>query len=122
MQATDAVTALEAELDSAYETVTAGQLRLLDVISRCDRDDMWADDGARDYPQWLACRLGISTWAARRWIGAAHALPRLPRIAAAFSAAALSIDKVVELCRFATPETETRLVSWARRVTAATVA
>lgn len=44
------------------------------------------------------------------------ALDSLPRIAAALESGALSIDKVVELCRFATPETEKKLVPWAKRV------
>jgi hypothetical protein len=76
-----------------------------------------APDGCRDYAQWLSARLGISTWAARRWVNAAHSLPHLPRTSAALEAGTLSLDKVTELCRFATPESEQRLISWARRVT-----
>jgi hypothetical protein len=37
----------------------------------------------------------------------------LPKIAAAFASGRLSIDKIVELTRFATPETEGGLISWA---------
>ena len=62
---------------------------------------------------WLWMRYGISDWKARRWIAAAHALQGLPRISEAFASGELGIDKVVELTRFATPESESRLTVWA---------
>jgi hypothetical protein len=65
---------------------------------------------------WLWMRLGISDWKARRWIAAAHALESLPRISEAFASGELGIDKVVELTRFASPDTEADLVAWARGV------
>jgi hypothetical protein len=108
---------LRAELDSAHAAVTTAQRRLLEVVAECDRAETWRTDGGRDLAQWLSARLGISNWAARRWINAAHALPHLPRLAAALEVGVLSLDKVVELCRFATPATEQRLITWARRVT-----
>jgi hypothetical protein len=46
----------------------------------------------------------------------AHALERLPRLSLAFSSGELGIDKVVELTRFATPETERDLLRWAKGV------
>jgi len=106
-----------AELSSAHAEVTSAQRRLLEVVARCDRDQTWRSDGSRDLAEWLSARLGISNWAARRWIGAAHALSGLPRLRGAFESGALGQDKVLELCRFATPETEARLIRWARRVT-----
>ena len=112
---------LVTELDSAHAAMTARQRRLLEVIAKCDRAEVWRADGCRDLAQWLSGRLGISNWAARRWIGAAHALPRLPLIRAAFVSGTLGFDKVLELCRFARPETEKRLVRWARRVGVAAV-
>ena len=66
--------------------------------------------------QWLGMRHGISQWKARRWIAAAHALETLPDLSRAFSSGELGIDKVVELARFATRETEQDLVVWASRV------
>jgi hypothetical protein len=109
--------ALCAELDSAQAAVTTAQRRLLEVVAECDRAEAWRADGAKDLSQWLSARLGISNWAARRWITAAHALPHLPRLSAALETGVLSLDKVIELCRFATPESERRLITWARRVT-----
>jgi hypothetical protein len=63
---------------------------------------------------WLWMRYGISDWKARRWIAAARALETLPETAAAFARGELGIDQVVELTRFATPETEVELLAWAR--------
>ena len=66
-------------------------------------------------------RYGISDWKARRWIDAAHALESMPLTAEAFSSGRLGVDKVVELTRFAVPETERELLPWALRVGTATI-
>jgi hypothetical protein len=58
----------------------------------------------------LSGRVGISNWKARRWVGAAYALEHLPRLSASPESGALSLDKVVELTRFATPATEKDLI------------
>src|ERR671918_1027324 len=113
--------ALCSRLDSAFSAVTAAHRHLLDTLIDCERAEVWRADGARDLAEWLAARLGISKWAARRWINAARVLPSLPLVSDALEAGTLSLDKVVELCRFATPETEKRLISWARRVRPATI-
>src|SRR5205823_13867716 len=52
----------------------------------------------------------------RRWIACAHALGGLPRTARALASGDLGMDQVVELTRFATPEDEGRLITWARGV------
>ena len=108
-------------LDRAHSDVTKQQRRLLDIVAECDRRELWRGDGARDCAEWVAARLGISKWAARRWITAGHALCDLPRISAALSTGELGFDKAVELCRIATPDTEAKLIPWARRVTVAAV-
>jgi Domain of unknown function (DUF222) len=81
-----------------------------------DRLELWRGTGAVDMAQWLYVRYGVSDWKARRWIASAHALEGLPRVSDAFDRGELGIDKVVELARFATPETEGELVEWARDV------
>src|SRR5262249_50294179 len=88
----------------------------LALIALADRREQWHDAGARDMAHWLWMRYGISDWKARRWIAAAHALETLPRIAQALASGLLGIDKVVELTRLATPESEPRLVEWAHTV------
>ena len=103
-------------MDIVHAGIAAGQRELLRLIVEADGSDEWMDDGARDLAHWISMRYGISGWKARRWIAAAHALERLPEISRALECGTLSLDKVVELTRFATPETEADLVTWATRV------
>ena len=110
-----------ARLKAAQADVGASQQRLLEAISESERDGTWLADGCRDFAHWISAQLGISNWSARRWVAAAEALPRLAQVRSALGSGALSIDKVLELSRFASPETEHRLVSWAKRVTPATI-
>lgn len=103
-------------MDAAYARVGAAQRELLELIAQADRSDTWVDQGARDMAHWVSIRYGVSCWKARRWIAAAYALETLPGVADALTAGELGIDKVVELTRFATAETESRLIRWARGV------
>jgi hypothetical protein len=112
----DSASALIARLDASNACISREQRSFLRLVAGADRTELWRDDGAHDMAHWLAMRYGISDWMARRWIAAAHALEELPRISRAFEAGELGIDKVVELTRFATPETEARLLVWARGV------
>jgi len=89
---------------------------LLREILEDDRTDAWHGHGARSHAEFLAGRYGISQWKARRWVGAAYALEHLPLTAHALESGRLSLDKVIELTRFAVPATEKKLISWARRV------
>jgi len=104
------------QADGLHAQICVLQRAFLAVVARIDREESWADDGARDMAQWLWMRYGLSDWKARRWIAAAYALESLPCVAEAFSAGRLGIDKVVELIRFARPETEGDLLAWAERV------
>lgn len=108
-------------IDAAHGRVCSAQRDLLSLIAEVDRWDAWRDSGARDTAHWLGMRYGISDWKARRWIAAAHALEQLPLLSDALDRGELGIDKVVELARFAAPETESQLIRWARDVTCATV-
>lgn len=110
-----------AAADAAHAWVGQAQRALLRAIAEVERTDGWRGEGARDLPHWVSMRYGISAWKATRWVGAARALPFLPRISAALCSGGLGIDKMLELCRFATPESEERLVRWARDVSVATV-
>ncbi|MEX0754609.1 MAG: DUF222 domain-containing protein [Actinomycetota bacterium] len=109
---------LIARIDVVHARVGAAERELLELIALVDATDSWERHGARDTAHWLAMRYGISTWKAQRWIRAAHALEDLPRTAAALATGRLGMDKVVELCRFATPRTEVKLIRWATRVAA----
>ncbi len=105
-------------MDDAHVRVCAAQLDLLRFIAEADVREAWGDYGARDMAHCLGIRYGISEWKARRWIAAAHALGSLPHVAEALGSGELRIDKVVELTRYATSETEEGLVEWARDVPA----
>lgn len=103
-------------LDDSRVAVCRAQRQQLEWILACEQDDLWADRGHRNFPEWLGARLKISQWEARRRVKTAHALRSLPRIDTAFQRGDLSLEHVVELCRFATPDTEAGLVEWACRV------
>lgn len=107
--------------DALNRHISAAQVALLRVIAEVDRRRAWRDSGARDLAHWLSIRYGMSWWKADRWIKAAAALDHLPAIADALESGVLGIDKVVEVCRFATPETEEELVGWASEATCATI-
>jgi hypothetical protein len=108
-------------MDDAHARACAAQSEMLRHIAAADARETWAEFGARDMAHFLFIRYGISDWKARRWIAAAHALVSLPRLMAAFEKGDLRIDKVVELARYATPETEAALVEWARDVPSARI-
>ncbi len=109
------------EMDVAHGRACAAQRDLFCLIVRAARGKSFVDQGARDLPHFLSMRYGISQWKATRWIQAAHALERLPQLCEAFASGELGLDKVVELTRFATPESEGHLIGWAKGVSAAAI-
>ncbi|MCI0635351.1 MAG: HNH endonuclease [Actinobacteria bacterium] len=112
---------LIASADSAHERIGRAHLDLLRLIVDIDRREAWRDSGARDTAHWLSMRYGLSSWKAYRWIAASHELEGLPAICDALARGEIGIDKVVELTRFATPDTEARLLAWAGEVSSASV-
>jgi hypothetical protein len=106
-------------IDGSHARISSVQRDLFALIVQADREEVWQGSGARGMAHWLCMRQRISEWKAHRWIAAAYALERLPRLWEAFSSGELGIDKVVELTRFATPETEAGLVRWANTVSGA---
>jgi Domain of unknown function (DUF222)/HNH endonuclease len=94
---------------------SALQADLLAFIAEYDSRALWERDGCRHMGQWLAGHLGVTVSEGLRWTTAAHALGKLPSIAAALRAGTLSFDKVLQLARFATLDTERDLLAWARR-------
>src|SRR5436190_11876958 len=117
----DSIEELIQGMDALHRRTSSDQRQLFRLVAEADRREAWRDSGSRDMAAWLSARYGISDWKARRWIAAARALERLPGLAAAFSCGELGIDKVVELTRFAMPQTEAGLIAWARRVSGASV-
>jgi hypothetical protein len=109
------------DLENAAGAVNRAQRELFRSIIRCDLRRAWIEDDCRDLAHWVALRLGISMWKSRRFINCAWKLEDLPAIADAFEDGDLSTDKVIELTRIATPQDETKLLSWAKRVAVATI-
>lgn len=109
------------KLRSSALLIVRGQRLRLEAIVDLDAPEVWEADGCRTFAQWLSGRLGISQWLASRLVNAAHALPFLPLVDEAFQEARLGIEKVIEVTRFATPQTEGRLVKWAERVSPASI-
>src|SRR5581483_6376128 len=97
------------EIDRSNAEICRSQRRMLELIARADERAVWTDSGAMSMSHYVSMRYGVSWWKAERWIRAGHALRSLPRIAGAFERGEIGIDKVLELCRFATPETEAPL-------------
>ena len=108
-------------VDTAHRETSKIQRAMLGAIAEMDRLEIWRGSGARDMAQWLAFRQGISQWKARRWIAAGYALEHLTDLARALSTGELGIDKVVELARFASFESEAGLIRWAKFVSCAAV-
>src|SRR5437868_5273855 len=106
-----------ATLSAHIEVATA---RLLDMIRDFDARGGWAN-GFKTCADWLSWRVGMDRGAAHQRVRVARALPSLPRISQAFACGELSYSKVRALTRVATPETEERLLKFARCGTAAHV-
>lgn len=107
--------------DAAHAAVGRAHRALLAAVAEIDRTEDWQGDGASCVAHWVSMRYGISAWKATRWVATAHALGHLPSTAEALSSGELGIDKVVELCRFATPHTEAKLLRWAQRVSSGAI-
>jgi hypothetical protein len=103
-------------VDDLFISICSEQRALLRSIAEADKQQIWIRDGARDMGQWLAGRFGITTTLGRHLARSAHALEKLPQISAALEAGEISQDKMIQLTRFATVETEAELIRWAQRV------
>jgi hypothetical protein len=107
-----------AELSAHIEVANA---RLLNLIREFDALGGWGHAGAKSCAEWLSWRVGLDLTAAYERVRVARALPDLPRIAEALVRGEVSYSKVRALTRVATPETEERLLKFARCGTAAHV-
>lgn len=103
--------------ERAAATCGAADREALRVLAACDRAELWREEACRNTAEWAARHFHISAWKAAKMVAAAHALEELPYISGCLEKGSLSLDKVVELTRFATPGTEVKLAAWARRIT-----
>jgi len=97
-------------------TTLAGHLnaangRFLALIAELDRRRGWAEWGVKSCAHWLNWKCGIDLGAARERIRVAHAVEKLPRIAAAMAEGRLSYAKVRAMTRVADSSNEDYLLN-----------
>jgi Domain of unknown function (DUF222) len=115
------VAELEAQITELAGHLNAAQYRWLVLIAEFDRRYGWNDGATQSCAHWLNWKCGIALGAAREKVRVAHALPKLPKIAAAMASGELSYSKVRALTRVACEKTEDWLLHIALHGTAAHV-
>ena len=106
-----------AELASRIQAAT---FDLLVMIREFDQREGWGG-GFTSCAHWLNWRTGLALGAAREKVRVARALGDLPRLSDAMRRGAISFSKARAITRVATPDTEERLLDFARCATAAHV-
>ncbi len=81
------------------------------LIAELDRRRGWAEWGVKSCAYWLNWQCGIGLGAARERVRVAHALGKLPRIAAAMAEGRVSYAKARELTRVADASNEACLLN-----------
>ena len=114
---TDALGDAIAELAARIQAAT---YELLVMIRQFDERGGWGQ-GFTSCAHWLNWRTGLAMGAAREKVRVAKALRDLPRLSDAMRRGTVSYSKVRAITRVATPETEERLLTFARSGTAAHV-
>ena len=99
-------------------SINAAEGRMMALLSDFDRRGGWKDDFG-SCAEWLAWRTGTKVGPARERVRAARALEDLPRTAEALRRGRLSYAKVRAITRVATPESEEKLLEFARTASAA---
>ncbi|NNC92310.1 MAG: DUF222 domain-containing protein [Acidimicrobiia bacterium] len=89
---------------------------MLDLVAELDTDEALLANAMTNAESWLHFDLGIAPKTARAWVRAAGALPDLPMTSRAFRHGAISLDELLILCRFATPDNESELLDLTRQV------
>src|SRR5258708_986182 len=100
------VAQLAAEITELAGHLNAANYRWLRLIAEFDRRHGWSDGALQSCAHWLNFKCGLDLGAAREKVRVAHALPTLPKIAAAMARGELSYSKVRALTRVAEEATE----------------
>ena len=98
--------------------INAAEAQMMALIADFDRRGGWKGDFG-SCAEWLAWRIGIKIGPARERVRAARALENLPQTAGALREGSISYAKVRALTRVATPESEAKLLEFARAGSAA---
>jgi len=105
---------LATEIAQLSGHINAATHRWLMLLAEFDQRHGWNDCATQSCAHWLNWKIGITIGAAREKVRVAHALQKLPKIAASMEKGELSYYKVRELTRVASPETEDTLLMIAR--------
>jgi hypothetical protein len=109
---------LEARITELCGHLNAAQYRWLLLIREFDRRQGWGDGKLASCAHWLNFKCGLNLGAAREKVRVAHALEKLPLIAACMGRGELSYSKVRALTRVASRATERDLLNIALHGTA----
>src|SRR5690348_322137 len=112
---------LAAEITELAGHLNAAHYRWLSLIAEFDRRSGWSDGSTQSCAHWLNWKCGIDIGAAREKVRVAHALTKLPQIAAAMERGTLSYSKARALTRVACEHTEQYFLDIALHGTAAHV-
>src|ERR1700756_4521203 len=112
---------LAAQITELAGHLNAANYRWLSLIAEFDRRHGWSDGSTQSCAPWLNGQCGIDIGAAREKVRVAHALEKVPRIAAAMARGELSYSKVRALTRVACEKTEAYFLNIALHGTAAHV-
>src|SRR5262245_4307571 len=104
------IDALAAEICTMAGHINAANYRFLRLIAEFDRRNGWVDNVTRSCAHWLNWKCGINLGAAREWVRVAHAIEKLPKIAAAMERGELSFSKARAITRVACEATEDTLL------------
>jgi hypothetical protein len=112
---------LAAEICTLSGHINAANHRFLVLLAEFDRRNGWSDGATQSCAHWLNWKCGMAMGAAREKVRVAHALAKLPKVAAGMASGKLSYSKVREVTRIATEATEDTLLMIAEHGTAAHV-
>ncbi len=102
---------LVAEITTLAGHLNAANARFLALIAELDRRRGWAEWGVKSCAHWLNWKCGIDLGAAREKVRVAHALEKLPRMAATMAEGRISYAKVRAMTRVADAANEDYLLN-----------
>lgn len=103
-------------LVAIHSRLNSVMCELFDLVLELETDEALLANAMTDAVSWLHFDLGVAPKTARAWVRVARALPDLPAIAAEFRSGSISLDELLILCRFATPDNEADLLPLTREV------
>ncbi|TMC94884.1 MAG: DUF222 domain-containing protein, partial [Chloroflexi bacterium] len=102
----DLAKALQNEICEGAAHVHATMAKVAKACAKFDEIGGWCDAGIRSLPHWLTINSGFNEHTSGELLRVGQAMNSLPRIAEAFAAGQLSVDKVRQVTTVATPATE----------------